>query len=126
MSDLKTEGIVVIPSTCMESVCAEHMQLLEENYNRFEELNTIAFGISVDTVPSKNAWAIELGIKSMRLLSDFWPHGVTANAYEIFNEEHGISERANIIVDENQKISFVKVYPMGEVPDISEILDKLE
>lgn len=62
----------------------------------------------------------------MRLLSDFWPHGVTANAYEIFNEEHGISERANIIVDENQKISFVKVYPMGEVPDISEILDKLE
>ena len=35
-------------------------------------MNTVALGIRVDTVPSKKAWAKELGIKNTRLLSDFW------------------------------------------------------
>jgi alkyl hydroperoxide reductase subunit AhpC len=68
---------------------------------------------------------MELDIESTRLLSDFWPHGEVAKAYGIFDEDYGISERANILIDENRKVSFVKVYPMGEVPNISEILDKL-
>lgn len=127
LSDFKNQKVLLsFHPLAWTSVCAEHMQLLEENYKRFEKLNTIPFGISVDTVPSKNAWSIELGIESTRILSDFWPHGETANAYGIFNEEHGTSERANVIIDENQKVSSVKVYPMGEVPDINEILDKLE
>jgi len=36
--------------------------------------------MSVDTVPSKKAWAKELGIKNTGLLSDFWPHGEVASS----------------------------------------------
>ena len=104
-------------------VCAEQMQSLEKNYSRFEELNTVALGISVDTVPSKNAWAKQLGIKVTRLLSDFWPHGVVAQLYGIFRENDGTSERANIVVDETGKVIFVKVY--GQLPDIEEIIKVL-
>src|SRR3989304_4626733 len=98
------------------SVCAEQMRSLEENRERFESLNTVALGLSVDTVPSKKAWAKELGIKNTRLLSDFWPHGKVAQLYGIFREKEGISERANIIIDENGKVMFVKVYT--QLPDI--------
>ena len=100
-------------------VCTEQMKPLEENRERFERHNTVALGMSVDTVPSKKAWAKELGIKNTRLLSDFWPHGKVAQLYGIFREKEGISERANIIIDENGKVMFVKVYT--QLPDIEEI-----
>ncbi len=93
---------------------------------KFDETNTISVGISVDPIPSKKAWAKELGIKNTRLLSDFWPHGKVALLYNIFRDEDGISERANIIVDEDQKISFIKQYPSSQLPDIKEILQFLK
>jgi peroxiredoxin len=103
-------------------VCAEQMKSLEANYERFEKLNTIALGLSVDAVPSKKAWARELAIEKTRLLSDFWPHGEVAKLYDIFREKDGFSERANIIVDENLKVIFAKTYPISQVPDIEEVI----
>lgn len=108
------------------SICAEQMKSLEKNHARFEKLGTVALGISVDTVPSKNAWAKVLGIRNTRLLSDFWPHGEVAKLYGIFREKDGVSERANIIIDEIQQVEFVKVYPIGQLPDIEEIIKFLE
>ena len=107
-------------------VCARQMQSLEKNREVFNKLNTVALGLSVDTVPSKHAWAQELGIKETRLLSDFWPHGEIAKLYGIFRAENGISERANIIVDEEQKVIFVKVYDIPQLPDIDEIINFLK
>ena len=106
-------------------VCAEQMKDLEKNLARFEELNTVALGMSVDTVPSKKAWAKELGIKNTKLLSDFWPHGEVAGLYGIFREKEGFSERANIIIDENGKVVFLKVYPIAQLPDLEEIFKVL-
>jgi len=107
-------------------VCAEQMKSLEHNKKVFDSLNTIAVGVSVDTVPSKKAWAKSLRIKYMRLLSDFWPHGKVAELYGIFRTKDGFSERANIIIDENQKIVFFKIYKLGQLPDIREIIDFLK
>jgi len=107
-------------------VCAKQMKSLEKNYDRFEELNAIPVGVSVDTVPTKHAWAKELGIKKTRLLADFWPHGKVAKMYGIFREGDGFSERANIIVDEDGKIEFFKVYDIPELPNIEEIINFLK
>lgn len=108
------------------SVCAKQMKSLEDNKETFDSLDTVAVGVSVDTVPSKKAWADSLGIRKTRLLSDFWPHGKVAKLYGIFRQEGGFSERANIIIDENQKIAFFKVYKLGQLPDIQEIINVLE
>jgi peroxiredoxin len=108
------------------SVCSEQMKSLEKNKDVFDSLNTVAVGVSVDTVPSKKAWAKSLGIKKTRLLSDFWPHGKIAEAYGIFRNEYGTSKRANVIIDENQKVAFFKVYPIGQLPDVKEVIDALK
>jgi len=105
------------------AVCAQQMKSLEDNRGALESLNTVAPGLSCDTVPSKKAWAESLRIKNTPLLSDFWPHGEVAIAYGIFRERHGTSERANVILDENQKIIFFKVYEIGKLPDINEIIN---
>ena len=107
------------------SVCAEQMKSLEKTRDTFESLNTVAVGVSVDTVPSKKAWANSLGIRNTRLLSDFWPHGKVARLYGIFRREDGISKRVNIVIDENQAIAFFKIYKLGQLPDIQEVVDIL-
>jgi hypothetical protein len=40
-------------------------------------------------------------------------------------KKNGTSERANIIIDENQKVAFVKIYPISQLPDIDEIISEL-
>jgi peroxiredoxin len=104
------------------AVCHDQMRLLEENHSRFDELNTVALGIGVDSVPSNKAWAQFMEIKNTRLLADFWPHGEVAMAYGILREKDGFSERANIIINEKQEVIFAKVYPTSQLPDFEEIL----
>jgi peroxiredoxin len=106
-------------------VCAQQMQSLEKSKKALDKLNTVAVGISIDSIPCKAAWAKSLKIKSTRLLADFWPHGALAKSLGILRVE-GFSERANIILDETGKVMFVKVYPIRELPDMEEILTALK
>ena len=101
------------------------MKSLEENYAQFKKLNTVAFGIGVDSSPSNKAWAESMGIKNTSLLSDFWPHGAVAQLYGVFRDKEGVSERANIVIDESQKVIFAKIYPDEKLPNIKEILSLL-
>ena len=126
LSELKGKKVLLsFHPLAWTKVCAEQMKSLEANYKRFEKLNTIVLGLSVDTVPSKKAWARELAIENTRLLSDFWPHGEVAKLYGIFRDKDGFSERANIIVDENLKVIFAQTYPISQLPDIEEIIKLL-
>jgi peroxiredoxin len=107
------------------SVCAQQMKSLEANRAAFEDRNTVALGVSVDSSFTKKAWAKELGIEHTRLLADFWSHGGLAINLGIFRGDMGTSERANIIIDEQGIVSFIKIYPLPELPDITEVLAAL-
>jgi len=106
-------------------VCANQMKDLEANLAEFEKYNTVPLGMSIDSYPSKNAWAKELGIANVKLLADFWPHGKVARDYGLFREVEGFSERANVLIDETGKVIWVKVYEIPELPDIEEVLSKV-
>lgn len=106
-------------------ICTKQMQSLEKNNKTFKKLNTEVLGISVDPVPSKAAWAKSLKIKNTKLLSDFWPHGKTAQDYGIFSRSKGFSLRVNIVINEKGQVSFVKKYPISQVPNIKEIIKVL-
>ncbi len=107
-------------------VCSQQMLSLEVNYQAFQDCNTVPLGISVDSVPCKKAWAESLGIANLDLLADFWPHGGLASRLGIFIEQFGMSERANIILDEQRVAIFVKVYPIKQLPDVQEVLTFLK
>ncbi|MGB7606384.1 MAG: peroxiredoxin [Lutisporaceae bacterium] len=107
------------------SVCTDQMRALESNWNKFQSLNTVPIGLSVDAPPCKKAWGAVLLLNNLTIPSDFWPHGKVSTDYGIFIEEKGMSERANIIVDENGIVKWVKVYPMKDLPDINEVFEVL-
>ncbi len=102
-------------------ICARQMQALEKNLGEFERLGVVPVGLSVDSVPCKHAWAKAIRVRNLRMLSDFWPHGGVAKKYGLLRKE-GFSERANVLVDERGRVAWARVYPLGKLPDISEVL----
>ena len=123
LSSLKGKKILLsFRPLAWTTVCHDQMMSLEAHQEKLEKLNTVAFGIGVDSTPSNKAWAQSMNIKNTRLLSDFWPHGEIAKAYGLFREKDGFSERANVVINENQKVILVKVYPTSQLPDIDEII----
>jgi len=105
--------------------CTKQMLSLENNFDILASLKTVPVGISVDAVPAKKAWADSMQLKKLRILSDFWPHGQISIMYDMFREKYGTSKRANVIVDENGKVTFIKTYEILSVPDIQEVIEYL-
>lgn len=104
------------------SVCEIQMRTLELKKTIFDDLGVIAYGISVDSVPSKKAWAAAMGVTETNLLADFWPHGEVAEKYGLFIADKGISGRANVLINADQTIEWIREYEILQVPDIEEVI----
>ncbi len=100
------------------------MPSYEDDLTRFEEHNTQVLGISVDSIPSHEAWQRSVGGITYPLLSDFYPHGAVAEKFGVLRAE-GISERALFIIDKEGVIRFIDVHPIGEQPDNDELFEIL-
>jgi len=106
-------------------VCAVQMQNLNEASESLNALDTVALGINVDALPAKTAWFAALELDDLTALSDFEPKGEVAKKYGIYREE-GFSERAVFVVDKLGVIIFKKIYPIGDQPDLKEIMAVLQ
>lgn len=106
------------------SVCEKQMKNIESHYDYFtDQLNIMPFGISIDHTFCKNAWAKAIGVEKLNMLADFWPTGELAKACNIFRDNAGSSERADLLFDGNGKLVFQKIYPISEVPNLSLVVD---
>jgi len=106
--------------------CTLQMLSLEVNYDNFAKLNTVPVGLSIDSLPTKKAWADDMKLKQLKILSDFWPTGAVAKSCGLFRDKHGTAERANVIIDEKGKVVWVKVYEILYLPDVNEVLAVLK
>lgn len=127
LTDLKGKKVLLsFHPLAWTGVCETQMKNLDVKYNELQELNVIPLGLSIDSAPSKKAWADHMLLKNLLLISDFWPHGAYSKELGIFREENGFSERANILIDENGIVDFVKIYPIKELPDLHEIINYIK
>lgn len=127
LSELKGKKVILSwHPLAYTSVCTDQMRSLERNYERIQEKgDTVVIGLSIDPFPAKAKWADILDLKDLKIVSDFFPYGEVTKAYGLFNEENGASKRANVIIDEEGKVKWVKVYGASELPDIEEVIDNL-
>jgi peroxiredoxin len=127
LNDLK--GMKVLLSfhpLAWTSVCTKQMKALDRNHKVFTDNNTLPLGISVDPVPSKKAWAEEMGLENLKILSDFWPHGELAKKLDLFIEKYGFSGRVNILLNKENEVIWAKEYELTELPDIDEVISVVE
>jgi len=90
----------------------------------FAGLNVQVLGISVDSVPSLQAWAQSLEGITYPLLSDFWPHGGVAKQYGVLREE-GMTERAIFILDEEGIIRYIDIHDIDDQPSNEVLLNEI-
>lgn len=86
-------------------------------------------GVSTDSVFAHKGFAKSFGGLSFPLLSDRWPYARTAEDYGVFPAARhgfgGVNDRAVFIVGRDGRIAWLKVYDLGETPDVGEILSEL-
>ncbi|MFO7949021.1 MAG: redoxin domain-containing protein [Candidatus Fermentibacteraceae bacterium] len=126
LSDLRGKRVLLsFHPLAWTGICTKQMQALEEAMDRFDSLGVVPLGVSVDAVPTKKAWADDMGLERLRILSDFWPHGEVARSADIFIEKLGFSGRGNIALDEEGRVIMRKIYEIKELPDLEEVLAEL-
>ncbi len=82
------------------------MKAYQAGLAKFEANNTQVLGISVDSIPTLQHWAQELGV-AFPLLSDFVNRKV-ATEYGVFNPERGFATRATFVVDKEGRIQHIE------------------
>ena len=122
----KRQVVVAFHPLAFTPVCATQMSGYQANLGRFESLDAVVLGVSVDAQPAKSAWAQSLGSIAFDLLSDFHPQGDVARSYGVFRENDGISERAIFVVDKDGKIAWARTYDIPEQPDTTELFEVAE
>jgi peroxiredoxin (alkyl hydroperoxide reductase subunit C) len=101
-------------------------------YNAFRELfderDAILLGITVDNIPTLFAWTHEMDTGTGRVwfpvLSDFWPHGKTAELYGVLRTD-GTSERALFVIDKKGIIRYIDVHDINKRPPIEDLVREL-
>jgi len=106
-------------------VCAAQMIGADLKIEEFRKRDTEIFGVSVDSVESKRAWAAALNLRDLPILADFYPHGAVAESFGILRKV-GSSERAGVLIDKAGVIRWLKVYPIRQVPDPAEVLGAID
>ena len=63
-----------------------------------------------------------MGATQTDLLADFWAHGEVAEKYGLIIAEYGISGWANVLINADQTIAWVREDEIFQVPDIEEVI----
>jgi len=99
--------------TCRGELCE-----VSENLDAYANTGAQILTISVDSVYSHKIWADREGY-DFPLLADFWPHGAAAQAYGVFNAEHGFANRGTFVIDKAGIVRFAEMNGPGEARDQS-------
>jgi peroxiredoxin (alkyl hydroperoxide reductase subunit C) len=97
-------------------ICQGELDQLRDHLPEFENDDSATLTISVGPPPTHKVWAVENGFL-FPVLSDFWPHGAVSQAYGVFNEDAGFSNRGTFVVDRSGVIRFAEMKQPGEARD---------
>jgi len=105
-------------------VCTGEMAGIRDRLAEFLTFDTEVLAISCDPVYSLRVFADQDGL-NFPLLSDFWPHGEVARAYDVFNDETGSARRSSYVVDKAGNLAWSVHNASPEGRDLDEHLAQL-
>ncbi len=91
----------------------------------FDQYDAVLLGITVDNIPTLFAWTHQMGKLWFPVLSDFWPHGATAEKYGILRST-GVTERALFVIDKKGIIRYIDVHDINKRPPLEDLVGALE
>jgi mycoredoxin-dependent peroxiredoxin len=117
----RSNVLLVFHPFAFTAVCEDEARDLQENLPAFRDAGTEIVFVSCDPSAARQAWKEQIGAE-YTFASDFWPHGVAAKAYGVFNEAIGAPHRGTFLIDREGTVvwSLVKEgdeYRAEMVPD---------
>ena len=106
-------------------VCTGEMAGIRDRLDEFMTFDTEVLAVSCDPVYALRAWADVDGL-NFPLLSDFWPHGAVADAYEVFDETKGAARRSSYVVDKDGMLRWAVHHASPDGRDLDEHLRQLQ
>lgn len=105
-------------------VCTGEMTGIRDRLAEFMTFETEVLGLSCDPVYALRAFADQDGI-NFPLLSDFWPHGEVARAYDVFDDAKGCPRRSSYVIDRDGRVRWSVHNAMPDGRDLDEHLKQL-
>jgi peroxiredoxin len=93
----KAVALVFFP-WAFSSVCTSELTGIRDRLDEFLTFDTEVLAISTDPTYSLRVFADTDGL-NFPLLSDFWPHGAVASAYDVFDADLGVARRSSFAID---------------------------
>ncbi len=112
-------ALIVFYPFAFSGVCTGELTGLRDRLGDFETDHSTLIALSCDPMYAQRAVADRDGI-FFPLLSDFWPHGVTAKAYGVFDEISGGPKRSSFIVDREGRVAWTVHNATGEPRNLDE------
>jgi peroxiredoxin len=92
-----TRLLVFIPNP-FTGICDDEGCAIRDNLAQLNDLGAQVIVVTVHGKAVTKKWAEENGF-SFPVLSDYWPHGATTQAYGAFNDEVGVANRYSFVID---------------------------
>ena len=105
--------LIVFYPFAFSGICTGELCQLRDELATYTEAGVRVVAISTDPVFSLKAFRVQEGF-DFPLLSDFWPHGATAQAYGVFNDTAGMPLRGTFLVDAEGKLASAEVNQPGD------------
>jgi mycoredoxin-dependent peroxiredoxin len=105
--------LVVFYPFAFSGICTGELCQLRDELAVYADAGVRVVAISTDPTFSLKAFREKENF-TFPLLSDFWPHGATAQAYGVFNEKAGMAVRGTFLVDAEGKVAFAEVNQPGD------------
>jgi peroxiredoxin len=105
--------LVVFYPFAFSGICTGELCQLRDELATYTDAGVKVVAISTDPTFALKAFREKEGFE-FPLLSDFWPHGATAQAYGVFNDKAGMALRGTFLVDPEGKIAFAEVNQPGD------------
>ena len=105
-------------------VCTGEMAGVRDRLAEFLTFDTEVLAVSCDPMFALRAFADSDGL-NFPLLSDFWPHGDVAKAFEVFDERSGSARRSSYVIDREGNLRWAVHNAMPEGRDLDEHLRQL-
>ncbi len=105
-------------------VCSDQWPGYNISRKIFADHNAVLLGITVDNVPTLHAWVQQMGGLWFEVLSDFWPHGRTADVYGVLRTD-GMAERALFFIDTKGIIRGMSVTDINTRPLLEDLVREL-
>ncbi len=122
LSSLRGAPVVVLfYPWAFSGICRGELAAVRDDHQRFVDAGVRVLAVSCDAMFTLRAYADAEQI-GFDLLTDHWPHGAIARAYQVFDETAGCALRGTFVLDAEGIVTWRVVNGIGEARDLADVL----